>query len=281
MRKILALATLCLLATVSGGSALSLAVAPAKLPPARTPSCPAPMYAGATELLAALPHASYACAEELAIALRPRAGPAEADALIVLAATGHDTRARRNALRVLGRLAESPRSSRARELVLRSHAATLRDLLERTLREEHDNFLLQDALWLLDSVFYPSQSAAPAMERVAAGHGLAPALRYRAAAARARLIYARPGPLAPDDRDFITGGLRSDDPGVRAAAAMAGDTARRRLRVFALATWHFRGYARTYYTYPVGATLVVAQGHMHAPGAGQPWWLPADQERRT
>lgn len=220
MRAILTTITAALL-LLTPTAALPLAVAPASPPPARTPQCPAPGYPDTAALLAALPGAPYACAEELAAALRPRADLATTDALITLAATGPHALARRNALRALGRLAESPRGSRARELVLQARAARLRATLSGLLAGEQDNFLVQDAVWLVDSFFYPSFHDGPALTRLAADPALAPALRYRAAAARARLIYARPGPLASDDRAFIHGGLQSDSPGVRAAAALA------------------------------------------------------------
>lgn len=217
LRALLALA----LALAAPSSALPLAVAPPSPGPAATPSCPAPSYANAGALLVALQGASYACAEQLAAALRPRAGLAEADALLLMARSGANALIRRNALRALGRLAEAPRGSRAHELVLRARAAALQATLAAILAGERDSLLTQDAVWIVDAFFYPSFGAAAGLERVAADTALAPALRYRAAAARARLIYARPGPLAASDHGFITTGLHSDDPGVRAAAAMA------------------------------------------------------------
>jgi len=208
------------LALAAPSSALPLAVAPPSPGPAATPSCPATSYPDAGALLVALQGASYACAEELAAALRPRAGLAEADALLLMARSGSNTLIRRNALRTLGRLAEAPRGSRARELVLRARAAALQATLAAILAGERDSLLVQDAVWIVDAFFYPSFGAAAGLERVAADTALAPPLRYRAAAARGRLIYARPGPLAANDHGFITTGLRSDDPGVRAAAAL-------------------------------------------------------------
>jgi hypothetical protein len=214
-------ALLLILCALLQASVLPLALGPPPAPPAPTPACPAPAYPDAAALLAALPGAGYTCAEELAAALRPLAGPAEADTLIHMVLAGSHARAQRNALRALGRLAESPRGSRARELVLRARAAAVQMAVANLLAHEHDSFLLQDAIWLLDTFFYPALGAAPALERVAAAPDLAPALRSRAATARARLIYARLGLLHPADRDFILDGLRSGDPGMRAAAAMA------------------------------------------------------------
>ncbi|HMQ34030.1 MAG TPA: peptidase, partial [Chloroflexaceae bacterium] len=217
-RPLLLALAVCALLT---GSALPLAVAPPARAPAPTPACPERAYPDATALLAALPGAGYDCAEQLAAALRPLADPGVADALLLMAGDGPHRRARRNAVRALGRLAEGPRGSRARELVLRARGAAVQTTAAALLAREADNFLLQDVVWLLDSFFYPSYSAGPALEGVAARAGLAPALRYRAAAARARLVFARPGPLTPADRAFVLKGLRSDDPGVRAAAATA------------------------------------------------------------
>ncbi len=200
---------------------IPLASAPPAGAPAPAPACPEQTYADAAALLAALPGARYECAEQLAASLRPLADAQVADALLRMAREGAHDLERRNALRVLGRLAESPQGSPARELVLRDRGADVQATALELLASEDDNFLLQDAVWLLDAHFFPSYSAAPALEGVAARPGLAPALRYRAATARARLVAARPDPLAPEDREFILAGLRSDDPGVRAAAATA------------------------------------------------------------
>ncbi|MFV9504282.1 MAG: collagenase [Oscillochloridaceae bacterium umkhey_bin13] len=204
-----------------GPAALPLAVAPTPRPPTPTPACPQVQYADPAALLAALPNADYSCAEELALALRPFAEPPLVAALITMAGSGPHDLARRNALRTLGRFAEAPNASRAHESVVRSGGAALQDLARTTLAHERDNFLLQDAVWLLDQFFYPSLGAASGLEQVATDTALAAAVRYRAAAARGRLIFARAGPLASSDRAFILNGLASDDPGVRTAAARA------------------------------------------------------------
>lgn len=205
----------------ASGSALPLAVAPRDPVPAFTPACPAPSYPDAASLLAVLQGADYACAEEIAAALRARAQPAEVDALLEMARSGSNALIRRNAVRALGRLAEAPRGSRASEVVLRARAAAVQSTLAGIVDGERDNFLTQDAVWVLDTFFFPTFTAAPGFERVAADPDLAPALRYRAASARARLVFARAGTLDSADRAFILAGLRSDDPGVRAAAAAA------------------------------------------------------------
>lgn len=213
--------TALILCMALAGSALPLAVAPPAASPAPTPACPEARYRDAAALLAALPGADYACAEELAAALRPLADSGTVDALLAMARQGAHSRERRNAVRALGRLAESPRGSRARELMLRARAAAVQATMAELLVKEEENFLLQDAVWLVDTAYFPDFSAAPALAQVAGRRELAPALRFRAAAARARLIYARPGALSAADEGFVLGALRSDDPGVRAAAAMA------------------------------------------------------------
>jgi hypothetical protein len=210
-----------LTAALLTASSLALPPAPANPAPIATPACPRARYADAGELLEALPKAGYECAEQLAAALRPRADLATADALLALALGGPDTRARRNGLRALGRLAEAPRGSRARELALRARGAAFRGAAAATLARERDSFLLQDAIWAVDSLFYPSLGAAAALERIADDQEISPAARERAARARARLVYARAGPLIGADRAFILGGLGSDSPGARAWAADA------------------------------------------------------------
>lgn len=207
--------------TLLSSSALPIALAGSSLRLLPTPACPAITYPHAEAMLAALAKANYGCAEDLAAALRARADPAIVRALIAMADAGADSRARRNALRTLGRLAESPRGSHAYELVMRAYGAATQSLAVTILRRDDDNFLLQDAVWLLDNFFYPSFGAAPALEQVATDPRMAAALRYRAAAARARLLFAQPGVVAPADRAFLLNGLRAEDPGVRTAAASA------------------------------------------------------------
>ncbi|WP_232280706.1 collagenase [Chloroflexus aggregans] len=210
-----------LILLIPSGSRLPLAVTPAYPPPIRLPACPQPTVADVDAMLALLPQAGYDCTEQIAVALRPRIEPVYVQELLAIAVEPtFDTRTRRNALRILGRLAESGPVTRARELMVQQQSMvqmTALTLLER----ERDNFLLQDAVWLLDSHYYPSWVAAPALEQIALGGEYAPALRYRAARARARLIAAEYGPLRDDSQRFIVAALRSADPGVRTAAAEA------------------------------------------------------------
>ena len=202
------------------GSRLELAIAPAQLPSIRTPACPQATYADTADLLAVLPQANYDCTEQIAIALRPRADLDDVDRLLGIAANStFDTRTRRNALRILGRLAESQRATRAAELMNQFRASQTQTVAIELLEREYDNFLLQDAVWLLDSIYYPSWQAAPALAHIALSDTYAPALRYRAARARARLIAAERGLISTTSRQFLIDALHSADPGVRTAAA--------------------------------------------------------------
>ncbi|MBO9318515.1 MAG: peptidase, partial [Chloroflexus sp.] len=204
------------------GSRLELAIAPAQPPLIRTPACPQATYANTDDLLAVLPQANYDCTEQIAIALRPRADLDDVDRLLSIAANSiFDTRTRRNALRILGRLAESQRATRAAELMNQMRSSQTQAVAIELLRRENDNFLLQDAVWLLDSIYYPSWQAAPALAHIALSDAYAPALRYRAARARARLIAAERGLMSTASRQFLVDALHSADPGVRTAAAEA------------------------------------------------------------
>jgi hypothetical protein len=204
------------------GSAFGLAPRPTEYPPIRTPSCDTPSYPDPAALLIALDGANYACAEEIAAALIPRAEPNLVAALLANAVDpARDTRARRNSFRVLGRFAEAPRHSRARALALGRYGATLQATATQALGNATDAFLLQDAIWLLDTFFYPSVEAAKALETLAYAQDRDPAVRARAANARARLIWTDGPPLSFDAVAFMHTGLASTDPGVRAAAADA------------------------------------------------------------
>ncbi|MGQ9875570.1 MAG: collagenase [Chloroflexus sp.] len=222
MRLGIAIVLTNLLLVTLTGSRLELAVNPAQPPPIRTPACPQPAYPDANALLAVLPQASYDCTEQIAVALRPRVELSHIDHLLAIAAnTGFDARTRRNALRILGRLAESGRATRAGELMQQKRAVAARTLAINLLERETDNFLLQDAVWLLDGFYYPGWDAAPALAHIALSDGYAPALRYRAARARTRLMVAEQGGLRADSRQFLIDALHSSDPGTRTAAAEA------------------------------------------------------------
>ncbi|NJM06113.1 hypothetical protein HC891_07785 [Candidatus Gracilibacteria bacterium] len=202
-------------------SALDLAPAPLNPPPLSLGACQTPQTT-TDALLTQLAGSDYACTEALAHALNAQADDAVMTELFVMAKSGRHALTRRNALRTLGRLADSPRGSRAYELLHRRYAAATRSLATATLRREHDNFLLQDAIWLLDRFYFPSLSVLPDLMRVSADSLAAPALRARALyAPPGRLIAVQQTALAPAEYTFLVAGLASDAIAVRAEAAAA------------------------------------------------------------
>jgi hypothetical protein len=201
-------------------SALPLAIAPPAAAPAPTPHCRTAHYADAPALVAALSSADYACSEELAAALRPLVDGASVAALLALATSDEHAMARRNALRTLGRLAESRRGSRPYELLRRAYAPATQAALATILAREADNFLLQDAIWLADTFYFPAYQLQPDLERISRMQGLPAPLRERAASAVGRLSYARPGPLPAADLEYALAALGDDEPGLRAQAAL-------------------------------------------------------------
>ncbi len=213
--------SLCIALLISiPGSRLDLPPPPTRVAEVHTPNCPSLSYPDVAALLPALDSANYACAEEIATALRLRADRELVATLLANAVDpARDTRARRNILRVLGRFAEAPRSSRARAISLEYYGALLQATATQALSSETDQFLLQDAIWLLDRFFYPSIGAAAGLAALADTPEQTPAVRARAANARARLIWAEGATLSAATLDFLYTGLTSSDPGVRAAAA--------------------------------------------------------------
>jgi hypothetical protein len=212
----------CALIIGTPGATLPVPVRAVVQPIPLTPRCPQPQYATTAALLAALAQADYICAEEVALALRSQADPALVASLLERTIDpAYDTRARRNALRTLGRFAEAPPHSRAAMITLHQFGAQLQATATAQLSHARDSFILQDAIWLLDRFFFPSPQAAPALAQLAADPALDPLVRTRAANARARLVWSEGPALAPTTLEFLTTGLQSTSPGVRAAAADA------------------------------------------------------------
>lgn len=198
------------------GDAVTMASRPA---PYLTPGCQPLAHSGEVEMLATLQTSDYACTESLAAVLGATARDAAVTQLLERAATGSTGRVRRNALRVLGRMAERHPGDLARERVLHYRATELRTLLLDRLSADSDVDVLNDAIWIVDTFLYPFFEAQPALEALSAAVDSAPSLRSRAAAAVARLIYARGAPT-PADISYTLAALRSDDAGVRAQAAL-------------------------------------------------------------
>jgi len=215
LRRSLCVCALAALALAACGSAPP--------PPARavaTPACPRQEHRGEAELLRSLPGADYDCAEELAAALALAPRPETIDRLLAMARPPSHSLARRNALRAIGRLAEQPPGSAAHRLVRQDRAADVRAALVEILSAEQHKDVLQDAIWVLDTFFLPAWEAQPLLEAISADRTRPAPLRARAMNAVSRLILTRAGPVRPSDLDFTLRALRSDEPGVRARAAL-------------------------------------------------------------
>jgi hypothetical protein len=210
----------------------SCAAPPPSAPPGfATPHCRVALHVDAAALLASLPGAGYDCAEEIALALTAQPHDATIAQLLALAALPNHSLARRNAVRALGRLAEQPAGSAANRLVRQTHAATVRHALVQILAVDRDTFVVQDAIWVLDTFFFPTAEALPQLQALTADQTRTPALRARAMNAASRLVLARPGRVLPMHLDFALRSLASDEPGVRARAALVVERLAPRLPV--------------------------------------------------
>jgi hypothetical protein len=224
MRSLLRVALLgALLALALDRSAPARADPPlggAAVQPALTPSCPREIARDTTALRQSLLGADYDCAEAIAVALAPLADDTLISNLLELIDSHASSRARRNAMRVLGRFAERPAGDAARELVLGARAAEIQASLLARLRSDRDADVLHDAIWLADTLYFPFFAAQPELEAASARAALDPAVRSRAITAVGRLIFVKQAPLPEQDLGFILRSLGSDDAGVRAQAAL-------------------------------------------------------------
>lgn len=195
-------------------------LAPMDGPDFATPRCPQPFYRGELALFQALFASSYACTEDIAQALRPHASSATITALLKLIDSAEHTLARRNGVRVLGRLAEGQPGEPAHELVRHWRAADIQAVLLKRLHHDRDNYLLQDLIWVYDSFFFPAFASWPALAAISANTELDPLLRIRAITALGRLVTAQHGHLPDHNIAFLEQALRSDNAGVRGQAAL-------------------------------------------------------------
>ncbi|MGQ9549691.1 MAG: collagenase [Roseiflexus sp.] len=182
-----------------------------------TPACPRIHHQGPYSLIALLYAAEYECTEEIARALAPVADDDILNHLLRLTDPEFHSLTRRNALRVVGRWTEQP-STRT---IVQRHTATLNDRLLTLLRHDPSDDVRADAIWILDTFFFPAYHAQPAFAAIALTPGSGANLRTRAAYAVSRLIATRVGLIADEDLAFLLAGLQSDEAGVRARAADA------------------------------------------------------------
>ncbi len=191
--------------------------------------CPDVAGLSAWQLLANLPYGDYNCTEAIAGALGALefASPQDEAAIQLLILLGEARRegwSRRNALRALGRLAERPEGSDARRLVLSVYASNLEAMLHRRLARDRSEDVLHDAIWILDTFFYPHYETQKYLETITADPTFHTSLRFRAARAWSRLIWAGSGPIADRELEFIVRSMDSDDAWVRAEAAYVAET---------------------------------------------------------
>ncbi len=194
--------------------------APQPPQPPSTPACPRVHHTGPHSLIIMLYASEYDCTEEIARSLAAIADDQTLERLIALTAPDFHSLTRRNALRVIGRMAERPPNETAYRIVARAAPALRPHLLTLLQTDPHDG-VRADAIWILDTFFFPAHDAQPAITAIALTPGSGANLRTRAAYAATRLIATRAGPLSDDDLAFLLAGLQSDEPGVRARAADA------------------------------------------------------------
>ena len=113
--------------------------------------------------------------------------------------------------------------------------------------------MLQEAIWLLDTFLFPTAEAQPFLETIIADPAGTPQLRARAMNAVSRLLLTRPAPVSEADLAFTLRSLASDEPGVRARAALV------------LERWQRRGMVSS-----SQALAIVALSEAHARAASEP-----------
>jgi hypothetical protein len=188
-------------------------------------ACGDPGRLGEEALLATAPYGDYACTEAVAAALAPRATGAAVTRLVELAAGEPVAWSRRNALRVLGRLATRAPGDAARALVLDERRGEVLPALLGRLAADPADVVLDDAIWILDAAFHPHLAAQPLLEAIALDRARRPATRFRAIAAAGRLLSSRAA-WREEDVAFLELAVASDDRWVRAGGAHLAGLAR-------------------------------------------------------
>lgn len=182
--------------------------------------CPSNLTSlSAADLLKGVPYGNYSCTESMATALAPLADSSTVTSLLSIVSTRPLGLSRRNGIRIIGRFAEQSPSSTAYTLVTSTYAADVKNTLLNRLQTDTDDNVLQDAIWVLDSFFYPYNLMQPSLETISKTTSYSSPLRFRAIAAAGRLIYAKTGIISDQDITYVSDSLKSDDMWVRAEAA--------------------------------------------------------------
>ena len=181
--------------------------------------CPDLYSLGEAELLQSLPYGDYSCTEATAKALKPFATENTLATILDLAQQETHAWSRRNALRVIGRLGQQLDSENEQLIAKNAYLATTQDRLIRTLEDERAEKAVHEAIWILDSLFYPFFSMQPQLEKIITDREFDTMLRFRAISALSRLIQAKSGLISEEDLALMTRLLQSDDVWVRSLAA--------------------------------------------------------------
>ena len=194
-----------------------------KNPPAPAPTQPCANFTSASweTILSHLGQIAPQCIVTLGTT-HPRSAT-EANILQLVSIAANDSRqdVKGHAVRLLGHIAELGMGEPAGELAL----VTLRQEIVSTLLNlipRHDSvWLVANALWTLDSFYFPTPELRPLSIEVARNHALHPSLRFRAAGVFGRFLFQHQQhlPLSDFEHQVILEGLFDVDTHVRAQYA--------------------------------------------------------------
>gem|GEM_PF-541577 len=169
-------------------------------------------------LLESVPYGNYYCTADTANALVPLIDKAGISTLLTIATEQREGWSRRNALRILGRIAERGAADPASALVLDTLAEDVKSMLLSRLVIERSIYALEDLVWVADSHFYPLVDAQSALADIVQDVTLADTVTFRAMAAITRLLVAK-DQLSQPDLDFVLEQLNSTALYIRSQAA--------------------------------------------------------------
>ncbi|MGB0383725.1 MAG: collagenase [Ardenticatenaceae bacterium] len=172
-------------------------------------------------LVQSLPYAGYSCTETIAEALAPLASESTLATILDVVESEQSAWSRRNALRVIGRLGQQVEKQQTPSLTQEAYQRAIEQRVTAILATEVPEKVLHEAVWILDTKFYPFFSMQPQLEQIITNSELETTLRFRATSALTRLMQAKSGLISQEDLDLITRLLQSDEVWVRALAALS------------------------------------------------------------
>lgn len=173
----------------------------------------------ASELLNIVPTADYYCTEAIAQVLAPIADESTIQNLLSIVDSNAEALARRNAIRIIGRFAGLTSSSPAHILVTSTKSSEVKASLLSRLQNDQAGNVLEDAIWVLDSYFFPYPETQIPLQQISGNTEQGSSVRFRAIAAVARLYYYKSGLISTEDLNYLLQSIASDDYWVRAEAA--------------------------------------------------------------